>query len=68
MSGPVDVREQGSSAGVGAAAGALVGLPTVFYVSLQVPLGAVTVAAFETLVFLLCVHLHEMLQGHRWRE
>lgn len=34
MTGPVDVREQGSSARVGAAAGALVGPPAVFYVSL----------------------------------
>lgn len=65
---PVDVRQQGGSAGVGAATGALVGLATVFYVSPQVPLGAVAVAALETFVFLLCVHLHEMLQGNRWRE
>lgn len=59
---PVDVGEKSRPAGVGAATRASVGLPTVFYVSLQVPLCAVAIVALQALVFLLCVHFHEVLR------
>lgn len=59
---PVDVREESRPAGVGAATRASVGLSTVLDVSLQVPLGAVAIVALQALVFLLCVHLHEVLR------
>jgi len=62
VSCPVDVGEESSSASIGAATGTVVGLPTVFYVPLEVPLSAVAIVAFKTLVFLLCMHLHEVLQ------
>lgn len=62
MTSTVDMRQQSSSASIGAAACTLIGLPTVFDVPLQVPFCAVAVVAFGALVFFLCMHLHVMLQ------
>lgn len=61
MAGAIDVGLEGSSAGIGAATGALEGLPTVLSVALQVPLCAIAVAALSAFVLLLCMHFHKVL-------
>lgn len=61
MAGSVGVGQQGCTAGIRTATRAAVCSPTVLCMSSEVPFCAVAVATLYTLMFLLCVHLHEML-------
>lgn len=63
----VGVGQQCRSTCVRAAARTTVGLSAILGMPLQVPFGAVAIAALYTFVLLLCVHLHEMLSDIKKR-
>ena len=61
MTSSVGMGQKCCTASIRAATCTAVCSPTILCVSFEVPFGAVAVATLQTFVFLLSVHLHEML-------